>query len=88
MHQDLLLKKIREQLNEKFINYNKMMTYMFADAPIGVLSLSKSVEKNLANKGIIRVYDLFGLDFAKIEGLSDRDVSDLTTRFNQFLSVG
>ena len=87
-NKDILLKKIREQLYESFNNYNKVISYMSADVPISVLCLSKNAEKQLTSQGIIRVYDLFGLDFAEIEGLSDRDRADLTSRFNQLLSVG
>ncbi len=84
---DTELKKIKEELLKKLEEYRKSIKYMAADAPIGVLCLPKVIEKSLINYGCLRVYDLFDLDFTKVEGLSVTRIGDLTSRLDQFIAM-
>lgn len=79
--------KFKEELKNSINNYKKIMRCLEGDAPIEILGLPKKVEKVLFARGIFRIYDLFDLDFTKIEGLNDVAVRDLTSRFNQFVSM-
>lgn len=79
--------KINKEIVETVQKYGKLLTYMQADAPIQVLCLSKPIETILLNNGCLRVYDLLDLEFAKIKGLGDLRIRELTTRLNQFISV-
>ena len=81
------MRKINKKLLESLQNYKKMVNYMSGDVPIGSLCLKKQTEKVLNENGICRVYELFDLDFTKIEGLNDILIRDLTSRLNQFLSM-
>lgn len=80
--------KINKKLLESLQNYKNTVMYMQGDVPIGVLCLKKATEKLLSDNGISRVYDLFDMDFTKIEWLNDLARRDLTTRFNQFIAMG
>lgn len=84
---DERLEKIREELVSKLIDYRQTIHYMITDAPISVLCLPSKTQKALRDHGCLRIYDLFDLDFAKVEGISDVLSRDLTSRLNQFLSV-
>ena len=80
-------KDIELQALKKLEDYRNLMAYMAADAPISVLNIPKSVEKVLHNQGVFRVYDLINRDFTKIEGISESRLRNLTTSFNQFISM-
>ena len=84
---DLKIKQIREEVLKKFSEYKKTVNYMAADAPISVLQLPNTTEKILLDNGLLRIYDLFDLDFIKIKGLGIARVRDLTSRLDQFLSM-
>jgi hypothetical protein len=83
-----VIKHINMQLVKSLEAYRKTMSYMCADAPLGVLCLPKVIETILNRNGIARVYDLFGLDLTKIKGIGDRRRRDLTSRLNEFLAMG
>ncbi len=85
---DIEKKKINEELLKSLENYRKTMDYMSADVPLGCLCLSPAVETALRSAGCDRIYDLFDRDFTKIKGLGVTRIRDLTTRLNQFLSIG
>ena len=84
---DLEVKKIKEELLQKFEDYRITINYMAADAPISILCLQSSTEKILIDNGFLRVYDIFNVDFTKIKGLGVVRIRDLTTRIDQFLSM-
>ncbi len=84
---DTELKKIKEELLKKLEEYRKVMKFMSADAPIGILCLPKGVEKSLLNHGCLRVYDLFDCDFTEVKGISERAIRDLTASLDQFISM-
>ena len=88
LNKDEVLKHINMQLVKSLEAYRQTMSYMCADAPLGVLCLPKVIETILKSNGIARVYDLFGLDFTKIKGIGDRRRRDLTSRLNEFLAMG
>lgn len=80
--------KINKKLLEGLENYRKTMAFMFGDAPIEVLCLSKVIEKALISNGCLRVYDLFDRDLVEIEGISHSGIRQLTARLQEFISVG
>lgn len=69
-------------------HYRKTLYYMGANVPIGVLCLPSAVEKLLSREGILRVYDLIDRDLTKIKGLGDSRLSLLTSRLDEFFTVG
>ena len=75
-------------MNESFLHYRKTLSYMSANVPLGVLCLPKSLEKILLRNGFIRVYDLIGCDFTKIEGVGDGRADLLASRLDEFFTVG
>lgn len=81
------LELLRKELKERFLSYNKTMTYLAADAPISILCLDTATERLLLKGGCTRVYDLFNMDFTKIKGLGVVRVRDLTARLDQFVSM-
>ncbi len=84
----LELNKLNKDLENSLQNYRKTMSYMYADVPIGVLCLPRVIEKSLADHGLFRVYDLFDCDFTEVKGLGVSRIRDLTSRLNEFLSIG
>ena len=81
------MSKIKVDLLEKLENYNKTLSYMAGDAPIGVLCLPKTTETILINAGCLRIYDLIDRDLTKIKGIGHRRIGDLTARLDKFLSM-
>lgn len=84
---DLALQKIRQETEKMFQNYRQSIKLMATDAPISVLGLKKSLEKLLLSHGFVRIYDLLDCDFTKVEWLNDANISDLTSRLDQFVSM-
>lgn len=86
-----LSKTTIKQINKKFVqslqNYQKIISYMGGDMPIGVLCLPKAIEKALLNSGFDRVYDLFDCDLTKIKGIGKTRIRDLTASLEQFISM-
>lgn len=80
-------KKIKEELLNKFSEYQKSLRYMASDAPIAILCLPKNIESALTKSGLLRIYDLFNSDLAKVKGLNDVLVRDLTSRLDQFIAM-
>ena len=87
LEQDIDMQKLKEELRKKFSEYKKTMKFLAADAPVGILCLPVSVERLLADKGFLRIYDLLDVDLVKIEGLSVSRIRDLASRLDQFLSM-
>jgi transcription-repair coupling factor (superfamily II helicase) len=85
--QDMQLQKIKEEVIKKFAEYEQSVKYMAADAPISILCLQKAVENKLIENNILRVYDLFNMDLAKVEWLNASGVRHLTASLNQFLAM-
>jgi len=79
--------KLKVEVLSRFSEYRKTVQYMAADLPISALCLPKKLEKKLLNGDFLRVFELFGLDLAKIEFLDSTDVRDLTSRLNEFLAM-
>jgi hypothetical protein len=80
--------RIAKEAAESIQNYKKNISYYLGDAPIETLCLPKATEKLLINEGCLRVYDLFDRDFTKIKGFGVTRIRDLTSRLNQFFSIG
>lgn len=87
IEQDIKMQKLREELSKSFDAYRTTMRFLSADAPIEVLCLPKTIEKILLDAGCFRIYDLFDMDFTKVKGLGPVRVRDLTSRFQQFISM-
>ena len=87
LEQERTIKKIQEELVQKFKDYKKTITYMAADAPIEVLCLPKPIESVLLANGFLRIYDVFDVDFAKIKGLGVVRIRQLTSSLDQFFSM-
>lgn len=81
------MQKIHKHFLEGLENYRKTLSYMYGDAPIGVLCLDKSLERVLINADILRVYDLFNRDLTEIKGIGEARFRNLTTSLDKFLSV-
>ena len=81
------VKVINKKLIESLENYRQTIQFMCGDAPIETLCLKKTTLTPLLAHGCLRIYDLFNMDFTKIEGLGDRGIGDLTSRLNEFLSM-
>ena len=84
---DVDMAKLKEELKQKFQDYQKTMKYMLADAPIAILCLPISLEKILVDQGFLRVYDLFNADFVKIKGIGVVRVKQLTACLDKFFSM-
>jgi len=84
---EMILQKLRKELSKSFSEYRTTMKFMAADAPIEILCLQPAIEKILLNSGCLRVYDVFDLDFAKIEGIGPTRLRNLTTCLDQFFSM-
>jgi len=84
---ELDMQRLRQELAKRFEEYQKTISFMATDAPIGALCLPKKIEKALLEAGISRLYDLIGRDFAEIEGIDEVGISQLATRFYKFLSM-
>mgnify|MGYP001602327737 CR=1 FL=1 len=82
------LQIIKEKVLINLDNYQKVMTLMLGDAPIGVLCLPKVIENALSSDGCVRVYDIFNRDLTKIKGLGTKRIGELTSRLDEFLSMG
>lgn len=81
------IRKINKKLIESLQNYRKMVHYMSADMPIGVLCLPSTTEKILIKQGFLRVYDLLNVDFTEIKGIGSVRRRDLTASLDKFFSM-
>jgi hypothetical protein len=81
------MNKINKNLMKSLNNYRKTVTFMIADAPIGVLCLPKAIESILIGQDCLRVYDLLDRDLTKIKGLGSVRLEQLTSSLNQFLAM-
>lgn len=81
------LKEIKKRLLNSLNDYRNTLTYMYGDAPIGILCLPKTLETILINQGILRVYDLFNRDLTEIKGVGKSRIRDITSCLDQFLSM-
>lgn len=84
---EMYLEKIKKQLIESFKNYNTIMKYLAADAPIQILCLKPATENILLNQGFLRIYDLFNVDFIKIKGIGIARINEITTSLDKFFSM-
>lgn len=81
------IEKIKAKLLESLKNYQKTLSFMAGDAPIGVLCLPKTIETVLINNGCLRIYDLFNRDLTKIKGIGKRRIGHLTSSLDQFITM-
>lgn len=79
--------KIKVEVLKKFDEYRKTINYMAADAPIEILCLPSGIEKLLLDNGLLRIYDLFDVDFIKIKGFGVSRTRDLTACLDKFFSM-
>lgn len=84
---DMKMKQLREELSKRFSEYQTTMKYLAADAPLEILCLNAQVEKILLDNGCLRVYDVFNMDLAKIEGIGAVRFRHLTSRLDEFFSM-
>lgn len=77
--------KIKKELLSSLKNYRKTLLFLYADAPISLLGLSKPIETILLNNGLLRIYDLFDCDFIEIKGLGVSRIRELTSALEQFV---
>lgn len=84
---DMKIAKIREEVLKKFDEYRKTINYMAADAPIQILCLPSSIEKLLLDNGLLRIYDLFDVDFIKIKGFGIVRTRELTSCLDKFFAM-
>ncbi len=87
IERDQQMAKIKEDVLKSLKDYQKTISYMASDAPISILCLPKKIEKILLDNGLLRIYDLFNVDFVKIKGLSESNIRNLTARLNEFIPV-
>lgn len=81
------MRKVREQVAQKFTEYRTTLSYMAADAPIETLCLPRVIENALIAHGLMRIYDLFDCDFTEVKGIGIRRIGDLTTSLDKFFSM-
>lgn len=84
---DEQMRKVREEVAKKFVDYRKTLNYMATDAPIEVLVLPKAIENALLAHGCLRIYDILNLDLTEVKGLGTRRIGDLTASLDKFLSM-
>ena len=87
LEHDLKMKQVKEEVLKKLSEYRKTIAYMSADAPITILCLPHVIEKALLDHGLLRVYDLFDVDFTKVKGLGSVRIKRLTSCLDQFFSI-
>jgi hypothetical protein len=81
------LRKIREEVARKLVDYRKTMSYMLCDAPIEVLGLPAVIENALLAHGCSRIYNILDLDLTEVKGLGAVRIGHLTTRLDEFFSM-
>ncbi len=84
---DIDMAKLKQELRQKFSDYQKTMKFMLADAPIEILCLQPALQNILTDQGFLRVYDLFDVDLVKIKGLGVVRVKQLTSSLDKFFSM-
>ena len=84
---DMQMQKIRDEVLKRFVDYKKTLAHLASDAPISVLCLPKPIENILVRQGLLRINDLFNVDFTKIKGLGSSRIRDLTACLDQFFSM-
>jgi hypothetical protein len=84
---DERVRKIREEISNKFNDYRKTLAFMTADAPISILCLPDVIKNALLAHGLLRIYDLFDCDFTKVKGLGERRIRYLTSCLDEFFSM-
>lgn len=85
---DIFTEKARKLLFESLQNYKETIRKLTLDIPIQSLCLKKKTEKLLINNGIFRVYDISDINLAKVEGLDDSTIANLTSIVDQLLLMG
>jgi hypothetical protein len=84
---DAQMKKLKEEVLQRFSDYRKTIAFMAADAPISILCLPRVIENALLAHGCLRVYDLLNCDFTEIKGLGAVRIRNLTARLDEFLAM-
>ena len=84
---DVDMAKLKQELRQKFHDYQTTMKFMLADAPIEILCLNPKIQAILLGEGLLRIYDLFNVDLIKVKGLGVVRIKELTTRLDQFFSM-
>ena len=81
-------KDSQQKLQADLAHYRATLHFMGGNIPIEALCLPKEVETILVRDGHVRVYDLFGCDLTKIKGLGRKRLALLTSRLDEFFSIG
>ncbi len=79
--------KIKKELVKSIQNYRRTLLFLYADAPIALLGLSKPIVTILSNNGLLRIYDLLDRDLIEIKGLGVSRIRELSTALEQFVSM-
>lgn len=87
IEQQIEMKKIKEEIAKRLINYRNTIDIMAADAPIQVLCLPDIIQNILIDNGFHRVYDIINVDLTEIKGLGAVRIRKLTSCLNEFLSM-
>lgn len=82
---DIKMEKLKEELRQKFTEYQKFMKILAGDCPIEALCLTPATNTILRRNGCCRIYDLFDLDFVEIKGLGEVRIRELTTKLDEFV---
>ncbi len=81
------VKNKSDDLKANLKHYRNIVQYLGCNVPIQVLCLPKRIEKCLLDDGIIRVYDLIGMNLAEIKGIGEVSVGLLASRLDEFFTV-
>jgi hypothetical protein len=81
-------KDSQEKLQADLAHYRATLHFMGGNIPIEALCLPKEIETILVREGYLRVYDLFRCDLTKIKGLGSKRLALLTSRLDEFFSIG
>lgn len=80
--------KVAERLQKDFAHYKQTLAFLGSNVPIETLCLPKAIETILKKQNYLRVCDLLCEDFTKIKGLGNVRLRYLTSRIDEFFSIG
>lgn len=77
-----------KRFNEDLFHYRDLMSMIQTDLPLSALCLPKKLENQLSKQGFRRINDFRGINLSEIEGLGDAWRHLLSTRLDEFFTVG
>ena len=82
--------KINKELFDRMKSYRNTLNVLACDAPISVLCLPPNLESILLKNNLVRVFDLIygDVNLAEVKGIGEVYGNLLTSRINEFLSIG